>query len=113
MPQVRSSTLGPATRPVALPRDLAAMALPKHFDVVELPSHIAWSGRSRKWDMRDASQRARVYEIVLTEGTEEDVLGIVQLDELIRLWPTLFLSPHVRSAWAEHLHSHGVIEVRC
>jgi hypothetical protein len=45
----------------------------------------------------------RVYEMVLTEGTEEDVRKFVDLVELIRLWPSIYLSPHVREAWQQHL----------
>jgi hypothetical protein len=44
-----------------------------------------------------------LYEIVLTEGTAEDVCRYVNRDELLRLWPRLWLPPHVRQVWEPRL----------
>ena len=40
-----------------------------------------------------------LYEVVLTEGTVNDVRSYVNATELLRLWSVLWLSPHVRRAW--------------
>jgi len=40
---------------------------------VELPLHIRWSGPPIIYALADRTDRARVYEQVLREGTEGDV----------------------------------------
>ena len=86
------------TRPVAIPRDLDGPTVTKATGLVSLPPHVYWSGPDRDWDLDDRRQRAQVYEIVLTEGTEDDVRHFVDVDDLVELWDELWLSPHVRQA---------------
>ncbi len=71
----------------------------KAVGVVELPPHIRWSGPPRTYDLDKRRDRARVYEQVLREGTEDDVRHFVSLDELVDLWDELVLPDHVRAAW--------------
>jgi hypothetical protein len=99
MATTRSSELGPAARPVAVPDDLADTALPKARGRIELPRHIRWSGPPITYDLDDRADRARVYEQVLREGTEDDVRYYVDADELRDLWDELVLPPPVREAW--------------
>jgi hypothetical protein len=99
------------TRPVALPDDLEDH--PKATGVVTLPRHVFWSGPDMEWDLQDRRQRMQVYEIVLTEGTDDDVRHFIDPDELIRLWHDIWLSPHVRSAWSKHLYALRGIELEC
>jgi hypothetical protein len=40
-----------------------------------------------------------LYELVLREGTLDDVRQLVDGGELVRLWDGLWLPPHVRGAW--------------
>ena len=68
---------------------------------VELPLHIRWSGPPITYDLADRTDRARVYEQVLREGTEADVRFYVNADQLIELWDELVLPPAVRRAWAD------------
>ena len=95
-------------RPVAVPGDVDDPTLTKAHGVVELPVHVYWSSPDRVWDLDDERQRIQVYQLVLTEGTDDDVRRFVKLDELVSLWSRLYLSPHVRQAWCEFLRARGI-----
>lgn len=105
MVQTRTSNLGPAARPVAVPDDLDDRSLPKARGRIELPLHVRWSGPALTYDLDDQSDRARVYEQVLREGTEQDVRFYVDADRLLELWDELVLPPSVRQAWAGWIES--------
>jgi transcriptional regulator with XRE-family HTH domain len=77
--------------PSHLPRLDAAQALA----TVTLPLHLNWSHPGRTFDLSDRRQRARVYEIVLREGNQDDLL--TYLDGL--LLADLVLPRDVRAAW--------------
>ena len=109
--RTRSRTLGPASRPVAVPEDMDSG--PKAAGVVSLPLNVAWSGSPRRYDLDVRSDRARVYEQVLREGTEGDVAFFVEVDWLIQLWDELVLPEPVREAWARWLQRHRHIDLSC
>ena len=77
------------SRPVALPDDFGRSDQAPEHGVVTLPVNVFWSGPDRKWDLANRRQRIQVYEMVLTEGTEDDVRRFIDIDELVRLWPDL------------------------
>src|SRR5215831_7047038 len=106
MARTRTPEIGPTARPVAVPAALNDPSLPKANGEVELPLHIRWSGPPMMYDMTDPADRARVYEQVLREGTEEDVLFYIDADELADIFDELVLPPPVRETWASWLHSH-------
>ncbi len=99
MARTRTSRLGPAGRPVAVPRGFGNPSSSVAHGRVELPLHLRWSGPSIVYDLDDRADRARVYEQVLREGTAEDVRFYVDADELLELWDELVLPPTVRDAW--------------
>lgn len=101
------------SRPVALPDDLDQPGLAKAKGTITLPLNVLWSGPKRTWDLSDRRQRIQVYEMVLAEGTVDDVRHFVDVDELIGLWPDLWLAPHVRAAWADHLHRLRGLRLAC
>ena len=101
------------SRPVALPDDMDSVDRVPETGLVDLPLHVFWSGPGRRWDLDDKRQKAQVYELVLTEGTEEDVRRFIDVDELVRLWPDLWLPSYVRKAWSVHLRSLRGIELAC
>jgi hypothetical protein len=101
------------TRPVAVPADVDDSRLVKARGVIELPPHVSWSGPRIQWNMADRRQRARVYEIVLSEGTEDDVRRFIDVDQLVELWDDLWLAPHVRQAWADHVERLRGVRLRC
>lgn len=102
------SLLGPRRggwrRPVSVPADLACLRGPLAGQV-RLPLSVYLSGRGpdRVFDLGDERERVELYQIVLTEGTEDDVCRYIDRGELERLWPRLWLPEHVREAWESRL----------
>lgn len=106
MTQTRSETLGPAARPVAVPEDFDNPSLARASGRIELPLHIRWSGPRVTYDLNDPRDRARVYEQVLREGTEDDVRYFIDPHQLRDLWDDLVLPAPVRSAWVGWFRRH-------
>ena len=104
----RSSTLGPASRPVAIPLGFDTSNDVKAQSEVQLPIHIWWSEPKRVFDLGSPKDRLRVYELVLSEGDEDDVRFFVRYDELRSVWDQLFLPRHVREAWERKFPQLGV-----
>jgi hypothetical protein len=100
MAQTRTPKLGPASRPVAVPASLDDPSHEKASGRVRLPLHIRWSGAPVTYDLDVPVDRARVYEQVLREGTEEDVRFYIDAEALLELWDELVLPLSVRQAWA-------------
>ncbi len=66
-----------------------------------------------RYDLGIRSDRIRVYEQVLREGTEEEVRFFVDVDQLRELWDELVLPPSVRRAWATWFRSQRAVELEC
>lgn len=111
MAQTRTHELGPAARPVAVPDDLDDLAGAKATGRVELPFHVRWSGPPITYDLSVRADRARVYEQVLREGTEDDVRFYVDPDELLELWGDLVLPATVRRAWRDWFRRHRHVDL--
>jgi hypothetical protein len=103
------------SRPVALPDDVDDPSIEKAHGIIQLPLHVFWSGPGpdKRWNLDDRRQRLQVYEMVLTEGNDDDVRAFIDIDELLKLWPDLWLSPHVRQAWASHLRKLRSVDLGC
>jgi transcriptional regulator with XRE-family HTH domain len=86
-------------RPIEVPTALPRLPLEQALATVELPLHLNWSDRGRRYDLRDRRQRTRVYEIVLREGGPDDVLSYVDGALLVDPWNDLVLPATVRAAW--------------
>jgi hypothetical protein len=95
--------MGPAARPVSIPADFDDPKLVKASGVVELPFHVRWSEPFLTYDLDNRADRARVYEQVLREGTDDDVRRFIDLAQLLDLWDELVLPATVRRPWAEWL----------
>lgn len=89
-------------RPFAVPRSLAGLDGPTESGVVTLPAHLEWSS-GRRYDLDDPRDRRRVYEVVLREGTLDDLRRYVDADELTAVFDELFLPDVIRAAWRELL----------
>lgn len=87
-------------RPVAVPETLSALHGPTTGRVT-LPLHVYSSGRGpvREFNLAVEAEQVELYQIVLTEGRLSDVCRFIDADALVNLWPRLWLSPHVRTAW--------------
>lgn len=97
-------------RPILVPNHLPRLPVAQALRVVELPMHVNWSDRERRFDMRDRRQRARVYEHVLREGGPQDVLTYVDGALLIDLWGELVLPRAVRAGWREVVTGSTVVK---
>ena len=107
MARTRTHELGPSARPVSVPEDLDDARLLKAKGRVELPLHIRWSGPPVSYDLDDRTDRTRVYEQVLREGSKDDVRHYIEADKLRELFDELVLPPPVRRAWADWLRRHA------
>lgn len=87
--------------PIQVPSALPRFPLDRALAAVQLPLHLNWSDRSRRYDLRDRGQRARVYEIVLREGGPDDILTYIDGALLIDLWDELVLPGDIRAAWQD------------
>ncbi|MFI1461309.1 helix-turn-helix transcriptional regulator [Nocardia carnea] len=87
------------SRPIMTPTALPRLAPEKALATIELPLHLNWSDRGRRYNLRDRRQRARVYEIVIREGGPADILAYIDGVLLADIWNELVLPPAVRTAW--------------
>ncbi|MFC4853788.1 hypothetical protein [Actinophytocola glycyrrhizae] len=76
-----------------VPDQLPSLPPHKALATVELPLSLNWSQPGREYRLRDRSDRARVYEAVLREGSAKDVLTYVDGALLVDLWDELVLPP--------------------
>lgn len=88
-------------RPIPVPGALPRLSLDRALATVQLPLHLNWSDRNRRYDLCDRGQRARVYEIVLREGGPDDILTYIDGALLIDLWDELVLPRDIRAAWQD------------
>jgi transcriptional regulator with XRE-family HTH domain len=91
-------------RTIVVPSHLPRLPPAQALATVELPLHLYWSTPRRSFDLRDRTQRARVYEMVLREGGPTDILTYVDGVLLAELWPDLVLPQEVRAAWAKPMN---------
>ena len=106
MAHTRTSALGPAAQPVAVPRDFDNAFVAEAAGRVELPLHVRSGEPPITYDLDDRGDRARVYEQVLREGTEDDVRFFVEASLLLELLDELVLPAAVRRASADWIRQH-------
>jgi transcriptional regulator with XRE-family HTH domain len=78
---------------------LPRLPLEQAFAKVRLPVQLNWSTPDRVFDLADRGDRARLYEIVLREGSPADLLEYLDGALLVDLWQELVLPRAVRAAW--------------
>ncbi len=88
-------------RPVQVPVDLGALRGPTSGRA-HLPGSVYSSGAGpgRAFDLDDDGERVEFYELVLAGATATEMESLLEVNELVRLWPRLWLAPHVQHAWA-------------
>lgn len=84
---------------VYVPEFLPRLPVDQALGRVRLPLHLNWSQPGREFDLSDRRQRARVYEIVLREGSGDDISQYIDGALLADLWPALVLPRPVRQEW--------------
>jgi len=97
-PTFREAAVGRG-RVVYVPDHLLRLPVERALQRVRLPLHLNWSQPGREFDLSDRRQRARVYEIVLREGTGDDITEYIDGALLADLWPELVLPGPIRRQW--------------
>jgi hypothetical protein len=69
------------------------------FVRLPLTVHSSGAGPAEEFDFADPRSRLVAYQIVMTDGDADDAARLINADELLRLWPKLWLPMHVRRAW--------------
>lgn len=82
-----------------VPSQLPSLPPQQALANVTLPLSLNWSQPGREYQLRDRSDRARVYEAVLREGGPQDVLTYIDGVLLIDLWDEMALPRDLRAAW--------------
>src|ERR1700743_2930567 len=78
-------------KPTWIPDRLPRLDVMHALAAVELPLHLNWSAPGRVFDLRSRADRARLYEIVLQEGTAPDIVAYVDGVLLVALWKDVAL----------------------
>ena len=86
-------------RPYAIPTHLWRLPTPIALRQFEAPIHLWWSGPPRTFDLSQRTDRLRAYEVVLREGTPQDIIDIVDGLLLCEAWPDLVLPAELRQPW--------------
>lgn len=107
-PVIRFSTIpGPRGRSVVVPDRLPRLEVEVALAAVVLPVTLNWSDYGRVYRLANRSDRARLYETVLLEGTAADVVRYIDGVLLVDLWQDLVLPAWVRSAWTPVIDAVG------
>ena len=86
-------------RTYTVPDKLPRLPIEDALATVQLPLRLNWSDPGRTYRMRERTDRARVYETVLREGTAQDLFAYIDGALLVDLWPDLVLPRDLRAAW--------------
>ena len=98
VPRPRWQVVGHGRRSAYVADVLPDLPTQKALATVTLGEHLAWSG-TRTFDLADRRQRARAYEILLREGSGEDIESLVDGRLLVDLWADLVLPAWLRAGW--------------
>lgn len=85
---------------ILVPDRLPPLETERATAVIELPRHLEWSGEDRTKDLTVRADRIRTYELVLREGTPDDVLDLIDPTLLVDVFDELNLPREIRAAWA-------------
>jgi|APCry1669190591_1035303.scaffolds.fasta_scaffold149695_1 hypothetical protein len=108
----RSATIGPWARPVPIPQDFLIAKQERASGIITLPLNVWWSEPDRSFDLSIEEDVRRVYVLVLSEGTEDDISKFIDPKKLIDLWSDLLLPTHVQKAWEAWFRKNEV-DIEC
>ena len=98
-------------RDVQLPRTLTELCGPTTGSI-SLPVRLFWSGPRPdgvRWNLADPARRRDLYEIVLVEGTLDDIKRLINGAALVEVWDLMYLPTRVRRAWAPLIDAARVV----
>ena len=67
--------------------------------IVVVPDHVDPTNFRRVYDLDDPAERKYLYEVVLADGTAEDIERLIHHTHLTELWDRLYLPTAVRRTW--------------
>ena len=86
-------------RPHAVASRLWRLPFREAFRTLTPGLHLWWSGPAPQLDLAKRSDRAHAYELVLREGSPDDIRSIIDGALLIDVWSELVVPADVRRAW--------------
>ena len=99
-PLVEFSEVTPSRgRPASVPNRLWRLPVREALATVTLPLDLNWSRPGAEFRLADRRERARLYEIVLREGSPDDIRRYIDGSLLIDAWPDIVLPREIRRAW--------------
>jgi len=87
------------TKPYYAPYSLDSLRGPDS-GVIKLPQSVYW-GPDRRFNLSHRSALREVYQMVLQEGTIEDIIEYLDSSVLLSLWNDLMLPPRVTHLWEQ------------
>jgi len=87
-------------RPYAIPSRLWRLSPAAALGLFEPGPHLWWSGPPLELNLAQRPDRCRAYELVLREGSSQDIEPLVDAVLLCEAWPDLTLPRSLRAAWA-------------
>ncbi len=94
-----SKVLGARGQVHFVPDRLFRLRLAQALAQFQAPLHLEWSKTNRSVDLTNRSQRLRWYELVLREGSVNDIQAFIDGALLIDAWPDLVVPRAIRAAW--------------
>ena len=87
------------SRPFAVPSALPRQPIDKAFATVALPLSVDWSEPRSTYNLAKRSDRVRAYQLVLREGSPDDIENFVEGTLLVDGWDDMLLPKPIRDAW--------------
>ena len=113
MVTTRSNAIGPASRPVSIPADFGPASNARFTGEITLKGNLWWSGEPLRLNTNTQRELMRLYEIVLTEGLDEDVRNFISYDILMAVFDNLYLPNYVRQAWRDWFDQNSNFSSQC
>jgi transcriptional regulator with XRE-family HTH domain len=80
------------------PDRLWRVEVPGCFDTVVMPDLVGGTGQD-EWDLRDRTDRRRLYENLLAEGDQHMIMRWADAALLVDVWSELVLPEKIRAVW--------------
>ena len=94
-----SKVLGARGQVHYVPDRLFRLSLEDAFGLVEAPLHLEWSAPAPLVDLSDPAQRGRWYEVVMREGSIQDIQRYIDGALLIDAWDEVVMPRKLRPPW--------------
>ena len=86
-------------KPFYVPDQLPRLPIEAALGTIVLPPHVDWSPAGRPRSLAERSERLLTYQVVLAEGSPQDIQRWVDGALLVDCWADLHLPAAIRHAW--------------